>query len=402
MTPHSFFPSMPHALNVLTATGLLLIVGLLGARLLRRFFPQLPAITGYILTGMLIGPSVLNLIDASLLDDISILVDLSLGLVLFELGRRVDYKWLLREKGLLLTGIGVSLLMFVALFLLLIQFEIDKLVACMVAALGMATSPAVILHVVREVKAEGQMTERMLNIVVIGNALAFIVFSMGLAAVHVEYKAGWENYILHPLYLLLGSALLGWIISRLLVWLGQFLGRDTQAQLILVLALIAATVGIAVMFKLSALIALLMFGIASRSQDARHAIVEPDLSQFSGLFYVALFVFSGTQLEWRYLVMLWPAALAFIVLRFAIALAASTALAQVNGMTLRKGALLGVGLVPLSGFNILMVQHALGDYPQFGAQLSALVVSILVILELVGPICTRYALTASGEAKNQT
>ncbi|HWU98433.1 MAG TPA: cation:proton antiporter [Oxalicibacterium sp.] len=400
MTPHSFFPSMPHALNVLTATGLLLIVGLLGARLLRRFFPQIPAITGYVLTGLLIGPSVLNLLDASLLDDISVLVDLALGLVLFELGRRVDYKWLLREKGLLITGIAMSTIMFFALFTLLVQFGVGKLVACMVAALGMATSPAVILNVVREVKAEGQLTERMLNIVVIGNALAFVVFSMGLAAVHVEYQAGWKSYLLHPLYLLLGSALLGWIISRLLVWIGQWLGRDTQAQLILVLALIAATVGIAVMFKLSALIALLFFGISSRNQDARHAIVEPDLSQFSGLFYVALFVFAGAKLELGHLLTLWPAVLAFIALRLAVALATSTGLARLNGMTIRKGALLGVGLVPLSGFNIIMVQHAVGDYPQFGAQLSALVVSILVILELLGPICTRYALTASGEAKN--
>lgn len=400
MTLHSFFPSMPHALNVLTATGLLLIVGVLGAHLLRRFFPQIPAITGYVLTGLLIGPSVLNLLDASLLDDISVLVDLSLGMVLFELGRRVDYKWLLREKGLLITGIALSTIMFCALFALLVQFGVGKLVACMVAALGMATSPAVILNVVREVKAEGQLTERLLNIVVIGNALAFVVFSMGLAAVHVEYQAGWESYILHPLYLLLGSTLLGWIISRLLVWIGQWLGRDTQAQLILVLALIAATVGIAVMFKLSALIALLVFGISSRSQDARHAIVEPDLSQFSGLFYVALFVFAGAKLELSHLLTLWPAVLAFIGLRLAMALATSTALARLNGMTFRKGALLGVGLVPLSGFNIIMVQHAIGDYPQFGAQLSALVVSILVILELLGPICTRYALTASGEAKN--
>jgi Kef-type K+ transport system membrane component KefB len=399
MTSHSFFPSMPHALNVLTATGLILIAGILGSHLLRRFFPQIPAISCYVLTGLLIGPSVLNLIDTPMLEEISIMVDLALGLVLFELGRRVDYKWLLRERGLLITGVLLSLVTFFALFLLLTQFGVSKLVASMVAALGMATSPAVILNVVREVKAEGQLTERMLNIVVIGNALAFIIFSMGLAAVHVEYAAGWQSYILHPLYLLLGSAALGWIISRLLVWIGQWLGRDTQSQLILVLALIAATVGISVMFNLSALIALLVFGIASRSYDASHAIVEPDLSQFSGLFYVALFVFAGAKLELSHLLTLWPAVLAFIALRLAIAMTTTTAMARINGVTLRKGALLGVGLMPLSGFNIIMVQHAVGYYPQFGAQLAALVVSILVILEIIGPVCTRYALVASGEAK---
>jgi Kef-type K+ transport system membrane component KefB len=399
MTAHSFLPAWPHALNVLAATGIILVVGLLGAHLLRRFLPQVPAITGYVLTGMLIGPAGLNLVNVSLLDDISLVVDLSLGLVLFELGRRVDYKWLLRERGLLITGVALSTLMYFALLFLLTRLGIDALIASMVAALGMATSPAVILNVVREVRAEGQVSERMLNIVVIGNALAFIVFSMGLAAVHMEYQADWGSYLFHPFYLLLGSVLLGGVMSRLLLWIGRWLGRDSQTQLILVLALIAATVGIGAMFNLSALIALLCFGIASRISDARHAIVEPDLSPYTGLFYVALFVFAGANLQLSYLFMLWPVALAFIALRLVIAVALSTGLAHLNGITYRKGALLGFGLTPLSGFNILMVQHAVGDYPQFGAQLSALVVAILIILEILGPICTRAALVASGEAK---
>tara|TARA_R110001599_G_scaffold64023_3_gene178963 strand:+ start:586482 stop:587684 length:1203 start_codon:yes stop_codon:yes gene_type:complete len=399
MTSHVFFPTWPISLNVLTAIGLILIAGVLGAHFLRRVLPQLPAITGYVLTGILIGPSVLNLVDATLLNDISLLVDLALGLVLFELGRRIDYKWLLREKGLLLTGIILSSLTFVALFILLTQFGVSKLIASIVAALGMATSPAVVLNVVREVKAEGQVSERMLNIVVIGNALALVVLSIALAAVHVEFSAGWENYLLQPVYLLLGSTLLGWLISRLLLLIGKWLRRERQAQLILILALIAATVGVAVMLHLSAMIALLAFGIASRHLDAQHAIEEPDLNQISSLLYVVLFVFAGAQLELGHLATLWPVVLAFVVLRLVITIGVTTVLAPTNRLSTRNGVLLGIGLTPLSGFNIIMVQHAVGYYPQFGVQLSTLVVSILVILELLGPICTRLALVTSGEAK---
>src|SRR3982074_699278 len=216
----SFLPTFPDSLNVLTATGLILIVGISGARLVARMLP-VPAITGYVLTGLLIGPAGFNLIDATILDKLGLLVDLAFGLVLFEVGRRVDYPWLLREKRLLVTGILISTSTFIALYWLLTQFGIGKLVASMVAALGMATSPAGVLHVVREAKAEGQLTERMLNIAVIGNVLAFVGFSMGLAALHVEYQAGWQSYLLHPLYLLCGSILLGWLAGRLLILLGH-------------------------------------------------------------------------------------------------------------------------------------------------------------------------------------
>jgi Kef-type K+ transport system membrane component KefB len=399
MTTPDFFPALPDTLNLLTATGLILLAGILGSRLVAKLLP-VPTITGYVLTGLLIGPAGFNLVNAGTLNAIGPLVDLALGLVLFELGRRVDYKWLLREKRLLTTGVVVSLSTFVALFWVLSALGIGREVAGMVAAMGMATSPAVALNVVREVKAEGQVTERMLNIAVIGNLLAFVGLSIGLSALHLEFQAGWSKYLLHPLYLLLGSGLLGWLASRLLIWIGHWLGRDTQAQLVVVFALIAATVGVAIMLDLSALIAMLAFGIASRSEDHRYAVVDPDFSQLSSLLYVMLFVFAGARLEPVYLRNFALVALAFIATRLLVTTALTTLLAHPNGISTRKGALLGVSLVPLSGFKVILVQHAAVFYPEFGSQMSALIIAILVILEVVGPICTRFALVVAGEAKS--
>jgi Kef-type K+ transport system membrane component KefB len=398
MTPTALFPSIPDALNLLTATGLILLAGILGARLVTRLLP-VPAITGYVLVGLLIGPAGLHLINAETLTQIGPLVDLALGLVLFELGRRVDYKWLLRERRLLPTGILLATCSFIALFWLLTAFGVAKPIAIMVAAVGMATSPAVALNVVRETRAEGQLTERMLNIAVIGNLMAFVVLSAGLSALHFEYQAGWQKYLLHPLYLLIGSTLLGWVASRLLIWLVRWLGRDTQTQLIVVAALVAATVGVADMFNLSPLIAMLAFGVASRSQDSRYALVDPDFSQLSSLLYVVLFVFSGAHLEVTQLPQFALLALAFIILRLAVFTVLTTLFARANGISLRKGALLGLALVPLSGFKLVLIQYAAGAYPDIGGSMSALILSILVILEIVGPACTRLALVAAGETQ---
>ncbi|MGN6388507.1 MAG: cation:proton antiporter [Burkholderiaceae bacterium] len=401
MTPNlsslGLFPDFPVPINLLTAAGLILIAGILGARLLGRLLP-VPTITGYVVTGFLIGPGGLKLISDPMLDDFVLLLDLALGLILFELGRRVDFRWMLREKRLLATGVALSVATFLVLFWLLLYFDVGIVVATMIASIGMAASPAATMNVVGEQRAEGQMTDRLLHIVVIGNVMGFIGFSMGLAALHVQYRMGWQGYVLHPLYLLFGSVLLGWLASQLLVFLGHRLGRDRAAQMIVVIALIAATVGLASMLKLAALIALLAFGIASRSNDRRYALVELEFSPFTMLAYVVLFVFAGARLELSHLRELAPLAIAFVVLRLAVTVATTAATARFNGMSVKKGALLGVALMPLSGFKIILVQNAADAYPQFGADLAALMISMLVILELVGPLCTRYALNRSGES----
>lgn len=396
----SFLPDLPHSSNILTSAAVILFAGILGAFFITRFFPKIPTITGYILAGLLIGPMGLRLIDSAALDSIIPFIDLGLGLVLFELGRRVDFSWLCREKRLLIGSIIFSITVFMALLILMKIFSVNNAVAIMIAAIGMASSPAVILNLVREYGAEGQLSERMLNIVAIGNVLAFVGFSMGLSAAHLEYQTGWHNYIFHPLYLFGGSIILAWLASKTLIGFSHLFGRDAQRQLVLTLAMIAALAGISALFNLSAIIALLAFGIISRSRDLNHVIVEADFSQFSTIAYVFLFVFGGAKIEFQYLIKYWPFVVSFIVLRLLITIFMSTILAHFYRLSMRNSILLGIGLIPLSGFKIILLQNSITS-PYMGAEWISIVLLAVGILELIGPICTRYTLFACGEARRK-
>jgi len=397
MSSFSFFPNLPGSLNVLTALGVVLIAGIFGARLVKHFVP-VPAITGYVLTGLLIGPVGLNLISATALNELKLIVELALGIFIFELGRRLDYRWLLKERWLLITGVTISISVFAALFMLLLSFGLDTLTAALAAAIGMATSPAVTLNVVQEVRAEGQVSARMLNIVAINNSLAFLLFIVCLSVLHWQYDASWSVALLHPLYLIFGSIVFGLLSGRLLVFASRYLGPQSHGQRIVVFALVAATVGIADMFKFPALVSLLVFAVSSRYRDRQQVVVESEFSQINSLLYVILFVFAGARLELVHLGQFWLTGLAYIVVRLAVMTGLSTLLAPWNGLHARQGALLGLGLLPMSGVAILTAQYVSGIHPDFGAQLSALVLSVVVVLEIVGPISTHYALLASGEA----
>ena len=73
-----------------------------------------------------------------------------------------------------------------------------------------------------------------------------------------------------------------------------------------------------------------------------------------------------------------------------------------SGITHKKALLLGIGMVPMSAIAVVMVQGASALYPEFGAKLSSIVLSAVVILELVGPLATQWALRRAGETESVT
>src|SRR5688572_16947051 len=97
----NYLPNFPLHFNVLTIFGITLLLGLIGGELARRI-PFFPRISGYIVIGFLLGPDGFNIINQSMLVTTRLFVDISLGIILFDLGRHLDFIWLRNDKGLLL------------------------------------------------------------------------------------------------------------------------------------------------------------------------------------------------------------------------------------------------------------------------------------------------------------
>src|SRR4249920_3249386 len=114
----TFLPQWPLLANQMVWVGVLLVAGLTGGELVQRLL-RLPRITGYAAAGLALGPGGLELIGRPLLEELSVFADLALGLVLFELGQRLDLAWLRRSPSLLLMGVVEALLAGVLVFLTL-------------------------------------------------------------------------------------------------------------------------------------------------------------------------------------------------------------------------------------------------------------------------------------------
>src|SRR5260221_785565 len=199
----AFLPSLPLTLSYPLLFGGLLVAGMLGGETARHF--RLPRIIGYVLVGFAIAPIVAKLKLAPLIEEARIFVDLALGLVLFDLGRRMDLTWMRRDWTLAATGLAESALTFGAVFATLIAFDFPAVKAGLAAAIAIATSPAVVLLVSQDLRSEGQVTARSLNLVALNSLLASILTTILIASAHYEARLDIESAVLHPLYPFLRS-----------------------------------------------------------------------------------------------------------------------------------------------------------------------------------------------------
>ena len=392
-------PAWPPAANAFLVFGLLLLAGLAGGRLAATT-RVLPAITGYIATGFLLGPGVLGWLSEAALAQSRVLAEFSLGLIVFDLGRRLDLEWARHDRWLLPMGVAESALSFAAMFgLLHFVGGIDTLEAAVAAMVGTATAPAVVLLVTNELKADGPVTRRMLWHVALNNVIATVGITLLLPFIEARAAGASWNPVARALWLITGSFLLGYGAFLLMTLTARWLGKSPVPQFVLAVGIIIATVGAAQVGHLSVLLALLVLGACTRNLDRQHRLIDVEFGRAAQLFFVALFVLTGATLRPDQFGAIAWVGLAFVVARAFGKTLALYAFAYPAHVSLRQAGTLALALTPMAGLAIGMTQPIYEVAPEFGARLAAIVVSGVAILHLLGPIATRYALIRAGEGE---
>jgi Kef-type K+ transport system membrane component KefB len=395
-----FLPPFPFPESPLVLFGALLLAGALCGELVRRVL-NLPRVTGYLLSGLVLGGSGLDVLDADMRGYARSFLDIGLAMILFELGARLDLDWLRRDRWLAAMAGAECVLSFACMFGALYWTGVPPLYAAAAGAIGVSSSPAVALLVVRELKAEGQVTERTLNLVAINSVVALLLMTMMLSAIHREYQAGMRTMILHPFYLLAGSLLLGFFASVVTLLLGRWLGKRRDQHLALLLAMIAILVGASSLLKLPSPLVMLTFGVLLRNLDQEHALMPIETGRFGQVFYVVLFVVTGAAFDLASLVASSAISAIYVAARFVGKSIGVLGLAHFSGIRPGSGGLLSIALTPMSGGALAMALSNANPYPEFGQRLAAIVLGASLILELAGPAAVQFALRRAGETQKE-
>ena len=395
--------------------ALILIVGFIAAKAGQAI--RLPSVTGFIAAGILLGPSGLNIITAEATgNQLRHFTQIALMLIAFGIGEHLELKQLkVTAKTILsicLVDTAAALLLVAGAILLATwgsgaggpewHFKDYLVLAIILGTVSIATAPGTVLFITRECRAVGPMTTTLLQVVAVNNGLAIVFF--GVALVFARQVVGADQMVWGAMLtviftkisfsLLLGVAtglIIDFIIHRL---------KDRGEMLTAGLALLLLSGEMARFLNLSPLLVGIAIGFTIVNREHRDVRLFRTFNAFEPPIYVLFFTLAGAHLNFSTLTVAGWLGFIYFVSRF-ISKVSGTYLG--GGMAgaphiLRK--YLGIALVPQAGIAIGLVFLINGD-PNLNEYAAILTPTILVgvlLAELIGPACTKYALESSGEA----
>lgn len=391
-----FDPSQPLQWNALLLFGSLLLLGLIGGYLVSRN-PWIPRITGYLLVGIVVGESGLQWLSGDILKVAHIFADIALALVVYQLGRYVDIGWLRHERWLLATVVSGAALCFGFVWMALEMFGVARPLAMLAGVFAIGTAPGVIMVVVRDLGAEGQLTRRLAAMTALNNLVALVSAYIMLPVVATDVDIPLQTLLSSTVYSVFGSALLAYLTYRLMMPLARLLGRERSRQFVLVIAIIMLTIGAAHALRLPVLLTMLIFAILSKNLDLQYDLMELEFGVANELFIVMLFATIGASIGIADVATIGLSVLVLVGARFAAMACSIFAFARPARLKWRQAGLLTLGTIPMAEASLGLAQIS-AVYPQTAAAVAPLLAGALIVLELLGPIATQFALIKSGES----
>lgn len=358
---------------------------------------RLPRISTYGLVGFLLAAGQGGLFANPPGRPIALLADVAFGLILFELGYRINLGWLRANPWLGASSIVESAATFAAVLIVGTSFGMPLVPSLLLAAIAMATSPAAVVRVANELRSSGQVTERTLHLSAFNCVLAVVVFKFVVGFWVLEGSGGFFQAIWSSVVVLVVSAGLGALFGVAVPGLLRMLGGlERNATVVFALAVLLLT-AVTDTFKFSPLLAALAFGLVARHRRIVLSQAQRNFGALGDLLTLLLFVFVTASLDWRQVVAGFPMAMAVIAARLVTKVGGATLFAHLSGIPWRKGLFTGLALAPLSVFAILLLEQT----RHLGLELMddvAALAGIVLVMEVLGPLITYWALVWSGEA----
>ena len=412
-------------MNILLSVSVALLAGLLMTRLFKPF--KLPAVTAYLIAGVLIGPYCIGALGISgfgfdsmeAVHALSLVSEVALGFIAFSIGSEFRMEDLKKTgKQAFVIGIIQALVaaLFVDLVLVGIHFMMpDKLSvaqAIVLGAIATATAPAATLMVVRQYKAKGPLTKLLLPIVALDDAVGLIVFavSFGVAKTLLSGQIDLVSIIVNPLVEILCSLILGAIMGWILTQMEKLFNSNTnRLNMTITFVLLTASLSMLefhvgpVHISFSSLLVCMMLGTIFCNICPLSFDMMERSDKWTSPLFALFFVISGAELELNVFmdVAIVGIGVVYIIFRCLGKYVGAYISAKATKCSPEICKYLGVTLFPQAGVALGMcsIVAASTEFGNQGALIRNITLFAVLIYELFGPVMTRQALMNAGEIK---
>lgn len=393
--------------NILTTIGLLVAVAFLGSKAFQRF--DIPQVVGFIVMGVLMGNSFLNVVPLELAEELTFVSEVALGLIGFDMGSHLLLGELRRLGRSILSilvfeALGTFALVTGGTFLLTGSLP----TALVFGALSSATAPAATVDVLAEYDAKGPLTTSLLAVVGLDDALALVLYSVAATfAVSIfsgDVSPTVGTLIGLPLLEIGGSAALGLILGISLEFILRRMKRHHDAMAISI-GFVFVCVGLSRSLGFSLILSTMIMGFLVVNRDPQHARhIRFTIEQAGPVVYVLFFSLVGARFQVHLLPTMGILGALYVVLRSAGKFAGAWLGGTVGGALPQVRNNLGLGLLSQAGVAIGLAMESANRFYACGAEgkaLGDLVLNVITattfIVQILGPICVKLAIQRAGE-----
>ncbi len=394
-------------LDILSLIGLIVICAYLASKGIQRL--GVPQVVGFILVGVFLGSSFLNVVPLALVGELAFVSEIALALIGFDMGSHLQLRELKKLGGtilavLLCEGLGAFLLVASGIYVLTRSIPM----ALVFGALASATAPAATVDVIHEYRAEGPLTTTLLAVVGMDDALSLLLFSVAATIAESQLAGAAEISLAPVLHLSLqeigGALLLGILVG---IPFQELLNRLDHEHAVygFVVGVVVFVAGLANSFGVSLILALMTMGVVVANVRGDNSLyVRRVVERVGPVIYMLFFALVGARLQLGLLPAMGLLGLVYLAMRTVGKLGGAWFGGLCGRAEPQVRNYLGFGLLSQAGVAIglaLATAHRFDCYGQAGSELGTTVINVITattfIVQVVGPISLKFALGRAGE-----
>ncbi len=377
--------------------SLLLAAATVGGYLFQRY-TGLPKVVGYSIVGTVAGLAGFTGVLWPLQGIGLFLLELGVGIVLFEAGGRIPLRWFRHNPMVLVQSIAESALTYFAVYWVLVTLGLPATVAGPLSIVAIVASPAVLTRLVMDTEAAGPVTDRAVVLSTLGSLYALTLGAAQAGLLH--YPQHSTLVAITPIAVVLGvSMVVGAALALLLRTALRFMSPSSENTSILLLALIAAATTMAAHLGGSAPLAALLGGMLLKQFNPRPWAWPRQMGTAASLLTMMMFVLVSTvaaQADWN-----------APVTGLVLALIAARALAKIVGVGLgnmgsgaswKQALWVGCAMSPMSSIALLIASQYVTASPDIGQQIASVALPAILLMEVLGAVVATVAIYRAGES----